>query len=44
LRKGGFVRGPMVVECVKRGELAEVTAEARKARLFVEELIKKLEA
>jgi sugar phosphate isomerase/epimerase len=40
LRKGGFTRGPLVVECVKRGEFAEVVAEAKKARLFVESLIR----
>ena len=39
LRQGGFVKGPLIVECVARGNLAQVTAEARKARLFVEQLI-----
>jgi len=39
LRAGGFKSGPLVVECVKRGELSVVTAEARKARLFIESLV-----
>ncbi len=38
LRKGGFTRGPLIVECLDRGEPAQVTAEARKARKFLEEL------
>ncbi len=39
LRKGGFHRGPLVVECLDRGVAAQVTAEARKARQFLERLI-----
>lgn len=39
LKKGGFKRGPLVVECLKRGDLAQLLAEAKKARLFVEELV-----
>lgn len=38
LRLGGFTRGQLVVECTERGDYAKVTAEARKARLFVESL------
>jgi sugar phosphate isomerase/epimerase len=38
LRLGGFTRGQLVVECTARGEFAQVTQEARKARLFVERL------
>jgi len=37
-RKGGFTRGPLVVECLDRGDAAKVTAEARKARQLLEEL------
>jgi sugar phosphate isomerase/epimerase len=38
-RKGGFTRGPLVVECLDRGaDAAKITAEARKARLLLEEL------
>ena len=35
---GGFKQGPLVVECLERGDAAKVTAEAKKARLFLEEL------
>jgi sugar phosphate isomerase/epimerase len=38
LQHGGFRRGPLLVECLERGEPAKVTAEAKKARLFLEEL------
>ncbi len=42
LNKGGFVRGPLIVECVKRGDLKAVTEEARAARLFVEGMVRTL--
>lgn len=38
LRLGGFKRGQLLVECTARGDHAQVTAEARKARMFVEHL------
>ncbi len=39
LKQGGFTRGPLVVECLARGdEPAKVTAEAKKARQFLEKL------
>ena len=38
LKKGGFTHGPLIVECLERGTLASVTAAARKARLFLEQL------
>jgi sugar phosphate isomerase/epimerase len=38
LRQGGFTHGSLIVECLERGDLAKVTAEAKKARLFLEEL------
>lgn len=38
LQQGGFKRGPLLVECVERGDRAKITAEARKARIFLEEL------
>jgi sugar phosphate isomerase/epimerase len=38
LKQGGFTRGPLVVECLDRGDAAKVTTEARKARQFLEEL------
>lgn len=39
LRKGGFVAGPLVVECLaKKDSAALITAEAKRARRLVEEL------
>jgi len=38
LKKGGFTRGPLVVECLERGDLKQTLAQARKARRFLEEL------
>jgi hydroxypyruvate isomerase len=38
LQKGGFTRGPLIVECLARGDTAKITAEAKKARLFLEAL------
>ncbi len=40
LKKGGFTRGPLIVECLDLGDLAHINAEARKARLFLEGLVK----
>lgn len=37
-RKGGFTSGALVVECLYRGPGADLVAEARKARQFLEEL------
>jgi hypothetical protein len=39
LKQGGFTSGPLIVECLARGDAAQVTAEAKKARLFVERLV-----
>jgi sugar phosphate isomerase/epimerase len=40
LRKGGFTRGPLIVECLAKGDdPTKVTAEARKARRFLENLV-----
>lgn len=38
LQRGRFKAGPLVVECLNRGEPAQVTAEAKKARHFLEQL------
>jgi sugar phosphate isomerase/epimerase len=38
LKQGGFTHGPLIVECLDQGDLAKVTAEAKKARVFLEEL------
>lgn len=40
LKKGGFRGGPLVVECVDDGDTAHATAEARKARLMLEALVR----
>lgn len=37
-KKGGFTSGALVVECLYRGAGADLVAEARKARRFLEEL------
>jgi sugar phosphate isomerase/epimerase len=38
LKKGGFTGGPLVVECLEPGDLEHTLAEAKKTRLFLEEL------
>jgi len=38
LKKGGFTRGPLVVECLQRGNLEQTLAEAKKARRFLHDL------
>jgi sugar phosphate isomerase/epimerase len=38
LQQGGFTHGPLVVECLDRGDLAHVNGEAVKARRFLEAL------
>jgi sugar phosphate isomerase/epimerase len=38
LKRGGFTRGPLIVECLERGDLQQTVAEAKKARRLVEEL------
>lgn len=37
LKQGGFTHGPLIVECLERGPLENLAAEARKARKFLEE-------
>ncbi len=40
LKKGGFTSGPLVIECLSPGsDLKATVQEARKARLFVEQLV-----
>jgi sugar phosphate isomerase/epimerase len=39
LKKGGFTSGPLVVECLDPGDPAQTDAQARKARLFLENLM-----
>lgn len=44
LKQGGFRKGPLIVECLTRSEqAAAITAEARKARVFLEELTGEVE-
>jgi sugar phosphate isomerase/epimerase len=38
LRKGGFTRGPLIVECLERGTLESVKAAAKNSRQFLENL------
>jgi len=38
LKKGGFTSGPLVVECLKTGELNQLLDEAKKVRRFLETL------
>lgn len=39
LKKGGFTGGPLIVECLARGDsAAKITAEAKKTRQWLEEL------
>jgi sugar phosphate isomerase/epimerase len=38
LKQGGFTRGPLIVECLARGQLESVKAAATKARQFLEKL------
>jgi sugar phosphate isomerase/epimerase len=38
LKKGGFTHGPLIVECLARGPLETVKAQAKKARQFLERL------
>ncbi|MGC9329173.1 MAG: sugar phosphate isomerase/epimerase family protein, partial [Candidatus Hinthialibacter sp.] len=40
LKKGGFTHGPLVIETLKPGSLSEVAAEAKKARQFLQALVK----
>ncbi|MFA6561551.1 MAG: sugar phosphate isomerase/epimerase [Verrucomicrobiia bacterium] len=38
LKKGGFTRGPLIVECLEKGDLPALAVEAKKARMFLEKL------
>ncbi|MBI5689191.1 MAG: sugar phosphate isomerase/epimerase [Verrucomicrobia bacterium] len=40
LRQGGFRNGPLIVECTARGDRATVTAEARRAREYLESIVR----
>jgi len=38
LQQGGFTKGPLLIECLARGTLENVKAEAKRARLFLQKL------
>ncbi len=38
LKKGGFTGGPLIVECLEPGDVEKMLGEAKKARLFLENL------
>ena len=38
LRKGGFTTGPLIVECLDKGDADHTTAEAKKALRFLKDL------
>jgi sugar phosphate isomerase/epimerase len=40
LKKGGFTRGPLIVEGLEQGDLAYINDQARKARELLEEITK----
>jgi sugar phosphate isomerase/epimerase len=40
LKRGGFTRGPLLIECLRKGDLPQTLAEAAKALAFVENLVK----
>jgi sugar phosphate isomerase/epimerase len=40
LKKGGFTAGPLVIECLSPGDLRTLSEEAKRARKFVEELVR----
>jgi sugar phosphate isomerase/epimerase len=40
LKQGGFTSGPLVIECLGPGELPTLLEEAKKARKFVEQLVR----
>jgi sugar phosphate isomerase/epimerase len=39
LKKGGFAGGPLIVECLAKGDLAFINSEALKARKFLEGIL-----
>jgi sugar phosphate isomerase/epimerase len=44
LRRGGFRRGPLIVECTSRGDFKQVTRAAARARVFLQTLVEQMEA
>lgn len=44
LWRGGFREGPLLVECLDPGDVAHVTAEARKARVYLEQVLQEVQS
>lgn len=44
LKQGGFRGGPLLIECLERGERPQVLASARSARSFLENLVQPVSA
>jgi len=38
LKKGGFTRGPLIIECLDPGDIEQTIVQAKKTRLFLEDL------
>ncbi|MDT8302721.1 MAG: TIM barrel protein, partial [Sedimentisphaerales bacterium] len=38
LKKGGFTHGPLIIECLDPGDVEQTIVQAKKTRLFLEEL------
>jgi sugar phosphate isomerase/epimerase len=38
LKKGGFTRGPLIVECLSAGDITHINSEAKNARKFLEKI------
>jgi sugar phosphate isomerase/epimerase len=41
LKKGGFSRGPLIIETLASGDLSQLLAEAKRARQFVETMVRR---
>ena len=39
MKRGGFTSGPLIIECLNLGEIPYITAEARKAREYLESIL-----
>jgi sugar phosphate isomerase/epimerase len=42
LKKGGFNRGPLLVECLSKGDSVHLLEQARKTRKFLQEIVQKI--
>jgi len=39
LKRGGFTGGPLLIECLAPGDLAQLLANAKQARAFIESIV-----